>query len=403
MIVVGAGLAGLTAAQRLGRHGLRVTVLEARSRVGGRTWSVPFGEVVFDYGGQWIGPSQRRMHALVHAMGLKTAPTYDQGKKILELQGRLSRYGGTIPRLAPWKLIRLQLTINRIERMRKQVPRDQPWCAPHAARWDAMTLQSFLEKSARSADVIALINAAVRVIFGADAGELSLLHFLAYVSSSGGLMTLIETRGGHQESRIVGGAQQIASKLAEACADLHLDRPVEAILQDDQGVQVHTPQSAHRADRVIVAIPPPLAGRIDYGPSLTTLRSQLFQRVSMGQTIKCLAYYDKPFWRDQGLSGESVCTRGPVSVVYDNTSTCGQACLLAFVVAAPARGWAERPETARKQLVLETFARYFGEAAFAPTAYHEVDWATERWTGAAPIANFPPETLSVFGPCRRQG
>ena len=400
VVVIGAGLAGLTTARLLKRRGARVVVLEARDRVGGRTWTGRLGDGDFDLGGQWIGPGQPRMTALVEEFGLATAPTYHTGRKILDLHGEVSTYTGTIPRIHPWKLVKTWLTINKLERLCRQVPTDAPWTARRAAEWDGITVNGWLQRNTGNRDVIALVNSAVRVIFGSDCGELSFLHFLWYVHSGGGLTKLIETHGGNQDTRIDLGAQQLSVRLAED-VDVVFDAPVRAITQGGDGVAVESDAGTFTGKRVVVAIPPPLADRIRYTPALPTLRDQLTQRVGMGATVKAFALYDRAFWRERGLSGEGVSTDGPVGVAFDSVSASGQAALLAFIAGAPARGWAERPPDARREIVLGTFAKWYGHEARKPTGYHEADWATEPWSAGAPIATFPPGTLSVFGPALR--
>ncbi len=401
VLVVGAGLAGLAAARGLKAGGKSVRVLEARARVGGRTWTETLGGGDFDFGGQWIGPGQPRMSALVEEFGLSTAPTYHDGKKVFDLRGRVSTYRGTIPRAAPWTLIGAQLVLWKLERLCRTVDVADPWTSPRAAEYDADTLESWLRRNTWNRDVRAMVNSAARVIFGSDISELSLLHFLWYVHSGGGLQKLIDTHGGNQDTRIDAGAQAFCDGMAKD-VDVVLEAPVRAIEQDEAGVKVHTDAGEFTADRIVVAVPPPLADRIRYTPALPTLRDQLTQRVGMGATIKCFALYDTPFWREAGYSGEGVSTDGPVVVCFDAVTASGQAALVGFVVGAPARGWAERPAEERKALVLDTFARWFGEAAKSPTDYAEADWAAEPWSAGAPIATFPPGTLSVFGPALRE-
>jgi monoamine oxidase len=400
VLVVGAGLAGLTAARNLGRAGLRVRVLEARDRVGGRTWTAPIAGADFDLGGQWIGPGQPRMTALVHEFGLATTPTFHDGRKVFDLRGRVSSYRGTIPKAAPWTLVGAQLVLWKLDRLCRRVDPARPWTSPEAAAFDADTVDGWLQRNTWNPDVRAMVNSAARVIFGSDTGELSLLHFLWYVHSGGGLMKLIETHGGNQDTRIDAGAQAFCLALARG-QDIVFDAPVRAIEQDADGVTVSGEAGTWRAGRVVVTAPPPLAARIRYTPALPTLRDQLTQRVGMGATIKCYALYERAFWREAGFSGEGVSTDGPVGVSFDAVTASGQPALVGFVVGAPARGWAERPPEERRALVIDTFVRWFGEEARTPIAYREADWAAEPWSGGAPIATFPPGSLSVFGPALR--
>ena len=111
--VVGAGLAGLTAARRLAEGGAEVVVLEASDRVGGRTVNEPISETEkTEMGGQWVGPTQDRVLALIEELGLETFPTRTEGDNVIEVGGRLRRYRGTIPKLSP--LVLADLAIARL-------------------------------------------------------------------------------------------------------------------------------------------------------------------------------------------------------------------------------------------------------------------------------------------------
>jgi monoamine oxidase len=232
-------------------------------------------------------------------------------------------------------------------------------------------------------------------------GELSLLYFLFYLHSAGGFSKLIECQDGNQERWIVGGAQQLCLRMAETSGTVCTSTPVREIRQEPNRVVVSSERGVWSAKRVIVAVPIPMSDRIQYVPALPTVRDQMTQRVGMGATVKVHALYEDTFWRDQGYSGESVCTEGPVTVTFDQTTSEGQACLLTFVTGAPARGWSERSEDDRRQIVLGTLARYFGEKALNPTHYLETDWASEPFVGGAPVATFSPGTLTSYGSALR--
>jgi monoamine oxidase len=356
-----------------------------------------------DLGGQWIGPGQRRIGALAKELGLETFPTWAKGRKILDLGGKLSTYEGTIPSMSPVNLLVLQYGLSRAEAMRRNVPADKPFEAPGAAELDATTLASWQRRNIPSRAVREVFDVAVRVIFGAESAELSLLYFLAYASSGQGLMHLVEIENGAQQDRFVRGAQGVSLALAAALGErVVLGAPARRIEQDADGVTVHTDKGTFRGKHAVVAVPPTLAGRIEYAPALPPSRDALTQRMAMGATTKVMATYDTPFWRRAGLSGEVACGGGPVTVVFDNSPADGsRGMLLGFLVGAPARVLGARPAEERKRAVLDAFARYFGKAAGEPLDYLEQDWSTEPWTRGCPTGTMSPGTMTLFGPALR--
>lgn len=405
IVVVGAGLSGLACARRLLAAGRDVQVVEARDRVGGRTYSQTLGADVVDLGGQWIGPGQTRVQALVDELGVQTFPQFHGGERLLDLGGRLRRYRGTIPRLGIPTLAATALTLAQVERLRRRVPTDQPWAAPDAERLDGQTLASWLDRRV-TADGRALIAIAARAIFAAEPGELSFLHFLAYLNHGGGLDRLAEVSGGAQERRLVGGVQQLSQRLAETLGErLHLNAAVRAI---DQGatLRVETDAGTFEADRVVVALAPALAGRIHYTPALPSRRDRLTQRMPMGSALKVVAAYERPFWRERGLSGEAVSDRGPLRLVLDDSSHDGsQHALVGFFLGETAARFTGRPE-ARREAALESLARFFGAEARTPLAYVDQDWLAEPFSRGCYVGNFGPGVWTTLGealraPCGR--
>jgi monoamine oxidase len=396
VVVIGAGFAGLTAARLLSRAGKKVALLEARDRVGGRTISQDIGGTEFCLGAQWIGANQHRMMALADDMGCRRFPTWTTGTKTLELQGQLGTYDGVIPSLPLLHLLELQFTLWRIDRHAELVPVDRPSDSPHCEEWESITVAAWQRRNIRSRRVRGLVDAMVRIVFGMEPAELSLLRFLAYLRSGGGLMSLIETENGAQQERVVEGTQAIAKAMAaELEAQVFLSTPVRSIDQDDKRIRVHSDKAAWTAKHVVVAIPPHLTGKIDYTPPMPALRDQLTQRFPMGQTAKVIATYDRPFWRNKGLSGEVVCDGSPITIVYDNTTEDGVAALLCFIVGDNARRWGALPEDQRKSEVLDCLARWFGPEAGQPSAYGERDWGQDPWAGGCPTASPTPGSLGV--------
>jgi Flavin containing amine oxidoreductase/TAT (twin-arginine translocation) pathway signal sequence len=143
VIVVGAGLAGLAAARRLAAAGRSVLVLEARNRVGGRTWTIDAGGTFLDLGGQWVGPTQSRVVALAKAVGVRTFDVYAQGDRPLRLGGALRRFQETPP-LSEAGVSALVSAYAQLEAMAAEIDVDAPWRSPNAAAWDSMTMETWL-------------------------------------------------------------------------------------------------------------------------------------------------------------------------------------------------------------------------------------------------------------------
>ncbi len=409
VIVVGAGLSGLSAAVRLKEAGVSVLVLEARDRVGGRTWTTPVGRGAFDLGGQWIEPGQTRMYDLVKRLGLRTFPTHTEGETVMVSSARRSTYKGTIPKLSPLKLVRLQMVLSTAERLIKKTSKQTPWLDEEAEHWDRYTVEHWLsralfgERGTGREEMRGVIEAGLRTVFGAEPGEISMLHFLYYMRSSGGLMRVLQTQGGLQQDRILGGAQQLSVRLAEELGldRVHLSSPVQAVEHSMKQVTVHTRQT-FSARCVVMTVPVPLLAGVRFTPPLPPLKRQLIQRAPMGGTVKCIALYERPFWRERGLSGEALDAQGPLSVVFDNSGPDGkQAALLGFVVGRAARLWHTMAADERRGLVLARLARCFGPQASQPLAYREADWSQEAYSQGCPIATFVPGALSSVGPSLR--
>ena len=144
VVVVGAGLAGLTAATDLDRAGHTVAVLEARDRVGGRTLNHPVGHgKEIEVGGEWVGPGQDRVLARARAHGIKTFKTFTRGAQVLDYAGKVTHFTGLIPPLPEPDATDFGQLLSKIVALQDTVPLDKPWTAANAAALDAQTLETF--------------------------------------------------------------------------------------------------------------------------------------------------------------------------------------------------------------------------------------------------------------------
>ncbi len=398
--VVGAGLSGLRAASSLAGEGVDVICLEARDRVGGRTLSVDLADGRFDIGGQWLGPTQERVQRLSAELGVDTFRTFHRGTKHLELDGRRSRYNGSIPSLSPLRLLHLQASLMQLDALAKRVDPHNPLASRNAQKLDAMSVEDFKRRWVKSHQVGRVMDIGIEAVFGVPASDLSMLWFLHYCAAAGGFLKLAEVPGGAQERRFTPGAQSLSLGLAERLGPerLRCEAAARRIRHDGTtGVTVETDSGPYRARYLIIAMPPHLVHRIDFDPALPALRQQLDMRMPMGSTLKWLATYDHAFWRADGNSGEVLSTSGPLNVVYDNVHAGGQPCLVGLIVGRSALQWgAARPE-ARRRAILHHLAEFLGPSALTPSAWLDKDWGADPWSQGCPVASMVPGAMTSVG------
>ncbi|MCC5478438.1 flavin monoamine oxidase family protein [Streptomyces barringtoniae] len=403
VVIVGAGLAGLTVGRTLHAQGVDVLVLEARDRVGGRTCSVveDDGRLV-EYGGQWIGPTQDRINALVEEFGLTTFTQYSDGDNLQRTEdGRLLRYHGAIPTGDPVVAADLMEAMVELTALAAEVGAEAPWTHPQAAVLDATTVESWIGAQPYCDGAKEWLRAFTRALFPAEPGEVSLLHALFYIASGGGVERMIGVINSAQETRLSAGAMGVSLGLAGVLGDrVRLSCPVHRIDQDESGVVVHHEQGRVRARYAVVAVPPPLAGRLRYSPALPGLRDQLTQRVFMGSAIKTTVVYPEPFWRADGLSGHST---GHNTLTFDQSHPDrAEGVLVSFTDCDAARRALRMSPEERQQQVVAELVSVFGPKAAQPIATYEKVWLEEEWSRGCYTGILSPGTWSTLGPALRE-
>ena len=296
VVVIGAGFAGLAAADALRADGAEVTVLEARDRVGGRVWSVPFGDgAIVERGAEFILPGYESMEALARRFGIP-----------MVLKG--TPYGRRVP------------------------VGDE--AVPKADLEDAFTriADSRTPDAASAADVIAalgldppveaLIRTRVAISNGHPVDDLE-----ASVLDEGA-----STFGDFDNHTLEGGNMRLADALAAELGDaVHLSSPVRKVRWSEGEVSVATERDEIEAEAVVVAIPTAPLAEIEFDPPLEGATADALRAVTYGQNSKLFLRLRSPappsaimsvaghFWTytQLGADGEP----SPFVVGYTGTSS----------------------------------------------------------------------------------
>jgi monoamine oxidase len=404
--IVGAGYAGLTTARRLVQAGKTVAVLEARDRVGGRIWTQQLDSgATVDRGGGWLAPKHDAAHALAAEMGVATYKTHVAGKHLLVGGGRTRAYKGLIPKISPLAVLTIARAQWKIDRLAREVPLEAPWTAPKAAEWDHRSLGEYLESTGiRTAIARDLFEMAIRGLHTGDLYDVSLLNLLMLVRGHHSLETLFSIEGGSQESLLDGGAGLMAQRMATELFDaVYLRCPARAITQQHDNVVVTSDDVIVHAPRVVITVPPALALEIQFTPTLPDDRAALYRGTVAGPESKTLLVYDEPFWRGDGLSGQTSEPGSPSEVTIDASPADGSyGTLASFTFSRVAEQYDGLPEAERHGFLLETLSARLGPRAATPVEVVETAWWHEEWTRGCSMAHFKPGILTSYGHLLRE-
>ncbi|KAL4779260.1 hypothetical protein BJX76DRAFT_365447 [Aspergillus varians] len=406
VLIIGAGLAGLTAAHDVIRAGLSCIVLEARDRVGGKTWSqrTSDGKGVIDLGAAWINDTnQSRVYALAKRYGAELIEQNTQGNGILEdWDGNVLSFPyGEVPNFD-------EATRNNVAEIRDMCEADcqalDIW-RPRNTALDALTLEAYLRS--RGASDAALGTAAVwtRAMLGVEPCDISALYFLNYCKSGGGLLIMRSDRkDGGQYLRIRGGTQTFSKGLAASLPNnvVRLESPVHTVVREiGSSVKVQTSGSVFSARKVITTVPGPVLKTIAFHPPLPPAKRAWVESLYYGYYTKAMMEFKSPFWVARGFCGLANSFIGPAGVIRDSCiPQDNKFVLTCFMGGEPGRAWAALSTPEREKTLLAQLSRLYGvsnleDQFLQMTAY---EWAHDEFAGlGCPCTSMPPGVLDTLG------
>ncbi|GAA4662735.1 NAD(P)/FAD-dependent oxidoreductase [Arthrobacter cryoconiti] len=404
VVIIGAGPSGMSAARELRKAGLSVAVVEARDRVGGRTWSNTIDGAWLEIGGQWVSPDQTALIGLLDELGLETYSRYRDGDSVyVAPDGTRTRYTGEMFPVSATTEAAMNQLIETLDSLAGAMDPEKPWAHPQARELDIISFHHWLRT--QSSDEEACNNIGLFIAGGMltkPAHAFSALQAVFMASSAGSFTNLVDDNF-ILDKRVVGGMQGVSVKMAEELGeDVILNSPARTIRWEETSegyrVSVISDKATVTAKRVVMAVPPNLYNRVSFEPALPRRQHQMHQHQSLGFVIKVHAVYDTPFWREDGLSGTGFSASSLVQEVYDNTNhddPCGT--LVGFISDEKADyAFTLSPEQ-RKKEITSALADFLGPKAAEPVVYYESDWGTEEWTRGAYAASYDLGGLHRYG------
>jgi len=400
VVIIGAGLSGLNAGKKLTKGGKKVLILEAQDRVGGRTWSQPIDQHDFiDFGGQWIGKGHTCMYQLVEEAGLKTFPTFTEGKNILRYNSNNDVYKGEIPPLGLFSLLSTQKAINKFDRKASNISLETPWLSDNAYEMDQQSIGNWLDETISNKKARLLIKRLAEGELCQNVEDVSLLQALSSARATGSFKQAEKVEDGALRDRIFGGAQGVCNFLYSQLKDsVKLNCPVSFVNQLENHISIGNDDFSVKTRKVIVTAPLPVVKNIKFTPELPREKQMLINYMEMGTVIKCNAVYDNPFWRDMGLSGAMICLDEVVELSVDNSIPGSDKGIITSLIHADrAKSLLKLSVPERREILLKAYANIFGEKALTPLMYIDYSFTNNPWIGGAYSGNFKNGIYSKYG------
>ncbi|KAH7357154.1 monoamine oxidase [Rhexocercosporidium sp. MPI-PUGE-AT-0058] len=403
VIIIGAGLSGLQAGLSLQAADRSILILEARSRVGGKTNSVqrPDGKGVQEIGAAWLNnTNQSHIWEYVQQFGLTAVVQNIEGSVAAEnADGKCHLFPfGELPKFE-------EDVRKNVEMLRDEVEKASldsgTFEKPRCVELDAISLEQYCKDLGAGPEALMTARVWSRGTLGQDPCDVSALVYLEICRGGLGLVNLrYDGKNGAQYLRLEEGTQSISIGMSKLLPEgaIKLNNAVTSIVQKSSSLYTiaTTEGETYNARKVIISIPSPAYKNIEFNPPLPAQKDVYTTSVRYGTFVKFLCLFKSPFWKRQGSCGLAQSFRGPINHCRDTSvPDLDNFALTCFLCAGPGKKWLALEKNERTEVVLKQLGSLFGvgydvvKDEFIDSITSE--WTEDKWAGwGCPFAARPP-------------